>query len=98
MYTHGSFGEYGHIRHKETHNAVRLLLKEGRLKAKKLFCFSYKKKKDDIVNGEFDTYLSLTDSELKQKQHLMRDVYGYPEWTFDYRACLKKETFQSETI
>ena len=47
IFTHNANGEYGHIRHKEIHKAVKEMLKRGTLKSKKVFFFSYKKMKNN---------------------------------------------------
>ena len=41
IYTHNKNGEYGHIRHIDTHNAVKKLVSSGILKCKTLLFFSY---------------------------------------------------------
>src|SRR3989338_9291501 len=41
IFTHGKNGEYGHIRHKETHKAVVSLIEDNILKCSQLKFFSY---------------------------------------------------------
>ena len=41
IFTHGQNGEYGHVRHKETHRAVKWMIENNFLSCKKLFYFDY---------------------------------------------------------
>lgn len=41
VFTHGVDGEYGHPRHKGTHQVVKLLVESCKLKTKRFFVFSY---------------------------------------------------------
>jgi LmbE family N-acetylglucosaminyl deacetylase len=45
LFTHGSNGEYGHNRHKDVHRAVKEMLRDGELRAREVFFFSYRKSK-----------------------------------------------------
>src|SRR3989344_1352789 len=48
IFTHGENGEYGHLRHKEIHKAVKKMIKSKELKAKQMYYFSYKNKNSKI--------------------------------------------------
>ena len=41
VFTHGENGEYGHLRHKEIHKAVNIMVKSGKLFCDELHFFSY---------------------------------------------------------
>src|SRR3989344_779346 len=43
IFTHGVNGEYGHIRHKEIHRAVKEMIQSRELKCEIVYYFSYKK-------------------------------------------------------
>ena len=105
IFTHGENGEYGHIRHKDVHCAVKQMVKNNLLKCKKLYFFNYSLGKNipypalitpsAIDSG--DLIIKLSNKELKEKKRIVRDIYGYPnEKGFELMSCGKKESF-SET-
>ena len=82
LFTHGKNGEYNHIRHKETHKAVKELLKQGKIKAKKVYFFSYLKKRNNfqnyaICNPNADIFIKLNHHELLMKRKLAINIHGY---------------------
>ncbi len=99
LFTHGLNGEYGHPRHLGVNRAVGELLKTKKIIAKKIFYFSYKGKnegdgshcKNDLKKARYN--LNLTPDELKQKQKIIHEMYGFSEESFEYASCLKKEAF-----
>jgi LmbE family N-acetylglucosaminyl deacetylase len=102
IFTHGENGEYGHIRHIETHNAVKEMIKNRELVAKKVYFFNYKKG-DNVPYPQLkvpepiessDFISNLGDKELELKKRIIREVYGYPnEKGFELMSCNKMESF-----
>jgi len=103
IFTHGENGEYGHIRHKEVHEAVKKLVNDRELKCKKLLFFSYisgneippknPKTRIAIPNPDADETMDLSEEILKKKKEIVRDMYGYPELGFEVMCCNKIEAF-----
>jgi LmbE family N-acetylglucosaminyl deacetylase len=98
IFTHGENGEYGHIRHIETHDAVVDMLRNKKLKCKEVFFFSYTKKSKEINNPcvptiKSDKSIKLSDFEFKMKKYLIGDVYGFDNKSFEKKSCKKKESF-----
>ena len=98
IFTHNYNGEYGHIRHKETHQAVKELLKDKKLSAKKVIFFSYKKINNNfqgyaICNSNANKFIRLNKQELVLKKHLIKDVYGFQEGGFEERSSGRVESF-----
>lgn len=103
IFTHGENGEYGHIRHIETHNAVKEMIKNKELVAKKVYFFNYRKGEnvpfpeikvpEPIESSDF--IYNLNDRELELKKKIIREVYGYPnERGFELMSCNKTESFK----
>jgi hypothetical protein len=98
IFTHGEKGEYNHIRHIEIHNAVMEMLKKGLLSAKKVFFFSYIKKKNGfqkyaIYNSNADKLIKLNLNELSMKKNLIKNVYGFKEGGFEEKSSGEIEAF-----
>ena len=98
IFTHGENGEYNHTRHIDIHNAVMEMLKKGLLSAKKVFFFSYIKKKNGfqgyaIYNSNADKLIKLNRDELSMKKNLIKDVYGYKEGGFEEESSGEIEAF-----
>jgi len=92
--THNKNGEYGHIRHKETHNAVKQLIKEKELRTKQTMFFSYQKKGSYAYpNSNAHKFISLTYPEYLEKKRLITQVYGFQLGGFEEICCRKKEAF-----
>ncbi len=87
IYTHGKNGEYGHIRHKEIHNAVNKMIKDGKLKTKKIIFFNYKKKNDYCIAIKNKNYYKLSDEDLKKKKKIITQMYGFKIGSFEERSC-----------
>jgi len=82
IFTHNVNGEYGHTRHKDTHEAVILALKKKIFSAKEVFFFSYQKINNEyqgyaIYNSNADKLIKLNRDELSMKRDLAINVYGY---------------------
>jgi hypothetical protein len=98
LFTHGKNGEYGHIRHLEIHNAVKEILVKKFIRVKKVFFFSYTKKKNkfqgySIYNSSANKFIRLNHNELLLKKHLIKDVYGYIENGFEEKSSGNIEAF-----
>ncbi|MEM3074878.1 MAG: PIG-L family deacetylase [Candidatus Pacearchaeota archaeon] len=103
IFTHGKNGEYGHIRHKEIHKAVKMLVKNNKLKCKKLYFFSYipgneiaphnYKLKIPIADKNSDLVIKLNENEYKTKVNIIKNIYGFNEGIFETIACKKMEAF-----
>jgi LmbE family N-acetylglucosaminyl deacetylase len=106
IYTHGENGEYGHIRHKETHEAIKFLIKKNKLTCSKVFYFSYLpggiKWRDDsdlkipIANSKSNTRVFLDEDALQKKINLITSVYGFTPESFEALSCGSRETFICE--
>lgn len=104
VYTHGENGEYGHLRHKEIHQAVKMLIKNKELKCKKIFAFSYipgessppnsPKLKIPIPNKDADEYMHLSEDNFKKKIMLVKEIYGFGGDSFEVLSCNNFEAFQ----
>src|SRR3989344_8072062 len=103
IYAHGKNGEYGHIRHKEIHDAVAKMVEVGYLKCKMLKFFSYirgneippvnPKLKVMIANPTAKEHIELSEDILKRKKELVCDMYGFQEGGFEVMSAGKIEAF-----
>jgi LmbE family N-acetylglucosaminyl deacetylase len=101
IYTHGRNGEYGHIRHIETHKAIYQMIKNKKLKCSQVFFFSYKgDAKNCIPDLNSNKSINLSESELKMKRYLISQVYKYTKDSFEVKMCKenKKECFNLMNI
>lgn len=94
IFTHGENGEYGHIRHREIHRAVKKLIKEKKLECKKIFYFAYTNKDGECLAKErADKYINLSDIEFSYKKMLLMKIYGFKKESFEEKACSGIEAF-----
>lgn len=98
LFTHGENGEYGHRRHIEVHKAVVEMLEKKLLSAKKVFFFSYVKKRGflhsyAICNSNADKLIKLNREQLLMKKNLIRNVYGFKRGGFEEKSSRKIEAF-----
>lgn len=103
VFTHGRNGEYGHLRHKEIHKAVRKMIKDGELKCKKAYYFDYKPGENiaphnselriPVPNIKAEENIKLDDKEFNDKFRLIMKVYGFKENIFETLSCHKMESF-----
>ena len=95
IFTHGENGEYGHLRHKEIHKAVKKMIKSKELKAKQMYYFSYKNKNSKIPypNPSSDLISNLNEKEYKDKINLITNIYGFLKNSFEAESCNKIEAF-----
>jgi len=96
VFTHNKNGEYGHMRHIEAHKAVNEMLNKKLLSAKKVFFFSYlKDEKNGIcyVNENAHKLIRLKNIYFKEKMHLIQEIYGFEEKSFESKCCTSTEAF-----
>jgi LmbE family N-acetylglucosaminyl deacetylase len=97
IFTHGPRGEYTrHVRHEQAHRAVAELVENGRLSGS-LISFAYE---DD--GGRYtprpaedaSILVTLSSSELSRKRHIIRNIYGFREDSFEFKAAGNVEAFR----
>jgi len=96
IFTHGSNGDYGHLRHKGVHRAVTDLIKARTLSCRKLYYFSYfldSKKKIALPKVPAKYFMNLPLPVWQKKKNLIHEIYGFSRKSFEYRSCSKIETF-----
>jgi LmbE family N-acetylglucosaminyl deacetylase len=94
IFTHGKNGEYGHIRHKDVHKAVNILVQSGKLKCNELIYFSYNKiGKYAYPKKNSDKFIYLDKARFEKKKYIIRDVYGFSPNGFEDLCCRNKEAF-----
>ena len=95
IFTHGPNGEYQHKRHTQVYNAVKEMAEEGRLTGELLlFAYNYcgigcppKPASDAHFRIELTTH------EYEQKQHIIRDIYGFTKGSFEFDSAGSTEAF-----
>ena len=105
VFTHGENGEYGHLRHKEIHKAVNIMVKSGKLFCDELHFFSYKSG-DKIIPGIpnlklpvpkiSDLNINLNETEHNDKLKIIQELYGFNQNSFETLSCNNKESFFRE--
>src|SRR3989338_9827567 len=94
IFTHGRNGEYGHIRHKDVHNAVNRMLQNKLLSCKELCHFSYQKKgKYAYPKKKSDMFIYLNKNLFKKYKMLVRKVYRFHKSCFEDIGCRTEEAF-----
>jgi hypothetical protein len=101
IFTHGENGEYGHVRHKEVHRAVKKMFLDKYLKAKKTFFFDYVKKNapgtdtgfNCYIDKNADKFINLNKIELLKKKEMINMMYGFNIGGFEERNCRDSESF-----
>ena len=94
IFTHGKNGEYGHIRHKDVHNAINSMLREKMMSCRKLFNFSYERKgKYAYPRKKSDMFMNSSRNLLEEKKRIIQDVYGFSKNGFEERCCRQAEAF-----
>lgn len=94
VFTHGANGEYGHPRHIGTHQVVKKLVREKKLNCAQLFFFAYQlNRQNNIINNRLAKLTSqLSKKELAAKKHIIKELYGFSQKSFENRSCLPQET------
>ena len=99
IFTHGENGEYGHVRHKDVHDAVFKILKEKKLSCKELWLFSYREEKDFCRNDEkADKFINLKDDYYFRKKDLITNLYGFSKESFESICCRNIESFKIQKM
>ncbi len=95
IFTHGKNGEYGHLRHKEIHKAVKKMIRNKTLKSSNVYYFSYELKESKIPYPKIpsDLVSNLNEKEYKDKINLITRVYSFPKDSFEVESCNKIEAF-----
>lgn len=98
LFTHGKNGEYGHIRHKEIHEAIKYALEKKLIIAEKIFFFSYLNIKNNfqgysLPNKNANSLIKLNKKELLLKKHIITEVYGFQKDGFEEKSSGKIEAF-----
>lgn len=103
IFTHGENGEYGHIRHREIHRAVRRLITKKQLSCEKLYSFSYEPGeqvaphdpglKIPVPKSSADLVVSLNKNQFNRKVGMITKIYGFRHPIFETLSCSKKESF-----
>lgn len=94
--THGPKGEYGHQRHRETHNEVISLIEDGILECAELWTFAYECDSGTQCcrpEPEAEIRIVLMVEELLEKRRIVCEEYGYGEGSFEAKACISPEAF-----
>ncbi|MCR4335657.1 MAG: PIG-L family deacetylase [archaeon] len=97
VYTHNDNGEYGHIRHKETHEGVLKMAEQGLIDCNELIVFDYEPRDDPfraVPNAKPKLSFTLSDEEFEKKKYLINQVYGFDKQIFEYISLSKIETFK----
>ena len=95
--THGANGEYGHERHRQVHGEVLRRFQEGSLRCKELWTFAYVCNPHSgacLARHDADVTVPLTSQQLDEKKRIIHELYGYPEDSFEVRACVAPEAFR----
>jgi hypothetical protein len=99
--THGANGEYGHPRHSQVHHEVRQLAIDGLLDCGELRFFAYEAHNPSgrcVPLIDANVLLPLTGPQLRRKKQIISRQYGYSPSSFECRACISPESFQSMQI
>ncbi len=96
IFTHAPNGEYGHPRHKGVSRAVRNLLKRGALRANEILFFAYRlneARRCAIPRDGAHFQTPLSDAVWREKQRIIRNLYGFSEDSFEFRSASRVENF-----
>lgn len=103
IFTHGRNGEYGHLRHKEVHKAVKKMIENNELECEKVYYFSYKKGEKSTPgipelkipkpDENSDLVISLDNHQYFNKLKLIKDIYGFRSNDFETLSCSHCEAF-----
>ena len=101
LFTHGSNGEYGHLRHKGTNLAVKELLKRRLFSAREIFTFAYELDQGKGIarpsqSPDFSFKLPL--KIFQTKKGIIEKMYGFKKSSFEYASSGPVETFNKLKI
>jgi len=99
LFTHGENGEYGHERHIAVHLAINNLIKRKTIKPEAVFCFCYKKNKENklplmLTGNDSDVIINLSRDIFRRKRKIVAEMYGYPYEGVDVGLCVNPEAFR----
>ena len=101
IFTHGPKGEYTrHLRHEQVHQAVREMVESGDLIGTALF-FTYEDCSGECTprpSEDAHIRIKLSSAEIDKKQHIIRDIYGFNEASFEYKSIGSVEAFFAHNI
>ena len=86
IFTHGSNGEYGHVKHRGAHIVVKRLFQKKKLISHNLFFFAY-------FRPQAEFCLKLSKEEFKIKKDIIKNIYGFSKFSFENKNCTRVETF-----
>lgn len=103
IFTHGENGEYGHLRHREVHKAVKKMIDQSDLKGERVYYFNYEKS-DQSTPGipdlkipkpkqNSDYVMTLNEHHYLNKLKLIKEFYGFNDDSFETLSCNKTEAF-----
>ena len=99
IFTHGENGEYGHKRHIDVHKAVVEAIRKKILLCKKVFFFSYLKKKGFCYSDKnADRFIKFEDVYYLQKKYLIQNIYNFKRGSFEDACCGDIESFRTKKI
>jgi hypothetical protein len=98
IFTHGARGEYTrHLRHEQVHRAVGEMVESGELRGEPVF-FAY----GDcggacrpVPDADAPLRVTLNELEFSWKRHIVRDIYGFSEGSFEFEAAGRNEAFRT---
>lgn len=97
IFTHGPAGEYTrHLRHEQTHEAVRHMVADGELTGK-LVAFAYQDCGGTCSPrpaSDASIRIELAPDEFERKQRILRDVYNFGPGSFEFGAAGPVEAFR----
>lgn len=103
IFTHGKNGEYGHLRHRETHKAVTEMIEKNELECTRAYYFSYIESENSTPgipelkipkpNQNSDLVISLNNHQYINKLKLIKDFYGFRDDSFETLSCNQQESF-----
>jgi LmbE family N-acetylglucosaminyl deacetylase len=97
IFTHGSNGEYGHIRHVETNKAVKEMLQKNLITVGKIFFFAYKKSGAYCSpQSGVDKVINLNNLIFSIKKDIIQRIYGFKAGSFEERCCKATEAFTTD--
>lgn len=100
IFTHGENGEYGHKRHIDVYKAVDKMIKDRELGCKKVFFFAYEGKNESgkfcSIDRNANKFIKLPKSVYLKKIHLIKNIYGFNENSFEVKSSGNAEAFKVE--
>jgi len=91
VFTHAANGEYGHLKHRAAHLAIR-----RHFRGSKLYTFAYeigKSGKYAVPAKKSDITIKLPKTIFNKKLNLIKSIYGFPSSSFEYKSCSAAEKF-----